>query len=62
MTLLSPYVINDNITLVQGKLMENLKTQCILLEKGTNFTFLRARQVELEKELAELKKQKEEAA
>ena len=62
MTLLSPYVINDNITLVQGKLMENLKTQCILLEKGTNFTFLRARQVELEKELDELKKQKEEAA
>ena len=62
MTLLSPYVINDNITLVQGKLMENLKTQCILLEKGTNFTFLRARQVELEKELEELKKQKEEAA
>ena len=62
MTLLSPYVINDNITLVQGKLMENLKIQCILLEKGTNFTFLRARQVELEKELEELKKQKEEAA
>ena len=62
MTLLSPYVINDNITLVQGKLMENLKTQCILLEKGTNFTFLRVRQVELEKELEELKKQKEEAA
>ena len=62
MTLLSPYVINDNITLVQGKLMENLKTQCILLEKGTNFTFLRARQVELEKELEKLKKQKEEAA
>ena len=62
MTLLSPYVIDDNITLVQGKLMENLKTQCILLEKGTNFTFLRARQVELEKELEELKKQKEEAA
>ena len=62
MTLLSPYVINDNITLVQGKLMENLKTQCILLEKGTTFTFLRARQVELEKELEELKKQKEEAA
>ena len=61
MTLLSPYVINDNITLVQGKLMENLKIQCILLEKGTNFTFLRARQVELEKELEELKKQKEEA-
>ena len=27
---------------------------------GSNFTFLRARQVELEKELAELKKQKEE--
>ena len=62
MTLLSPYVIDDNITLVQGKLMENLKTQCILLEKGTNFTFLRARQVELEKELEKLKKQKEEAA
>ena len=61
MTLLSPYVIDDNITLVQGKLMENLKIQCILLEKGTNFTFLRARQVELEKELEELKKQKEEA-
>ena len=50
------------ITYIQGKLMENLKTQCILLEKGTNFTFLRARQVELEKELEELKKQKEEAA
>ena len=62
MTLLSPYVIDDNITLVQGKLMENLKIQCILLEKGTNFAFLRARQVELEKELAELKKKKEEAA
>ena len=50
------------ITYIQGKLMENLKTQCILLEKGTNFTFLRARQVELEKELEELKKPKEEAA
>ena len=59
---LSPYIIDDKITLIQGKLMENLKTQCILLEKGTNFTFLRARQVELEKELEELKKQKEEAA
>ena len=59
---LSPYMIDDKITLIQGKLMENLKTQCILLEKGTNFTFLRARQVELEKELEELKKQKEEAA
>ena len=59
---MTPYMIDDNITLVQGKLMENLKIQCILLEKGTNFTFLRARQVELEKELEELKKQKEEAA
>ena len=59
---LSPYMIDDKITLNQGKLMENLSIQCKLLEMGTNFTFLRARQVELEKELAELKKQKEEAA
>ena len=59
---LSPYMIDDKITLIQGKLMENLYIQCKLLEMGTNFTFLRARQVELEKELAELKKQKEEAA
>ena len=59
---LSPYIIDDKITLTQGKLMENLGIQCKLLEMGTNFTWLRARQVELEKELAELKKQKEEAA
>jgi len=55
-------MIDNKITLIQGKLMENLSIQCKLLEMGTNFTFLRARQVELEKELAELKKQKEEAA
>ena len=55
-------MIDDKITLIQGKLMENLGIQCILLEKGTNFAFLRARQVELENEIAELKKKKEEAA
>ena len=55
---MTPYMIDDKITLIQGKLMENLGIQCILLEKGTNFAFLRARQVELEKELAELKKEK----
>ena len=44
------------ITYLQGKLTENLKIQCILLEKGTNFTFLRTRQVELEEQLENLKK------
>tara|TARA_B100000989_G_scaffold98433_1_gene71814 strand:+ start:535 stop:708 length:174 start_codon:yes stop_codon:yes gene_type:complete len=50
------------ITYIQGKLTENLEVQCKLLEMGTNFTWLRARQVELEKELAELKNKQEEAA
>ena len=59
---LSPYMIDDKITLIQGKLMENLSIQCKLLEMGTNFTFLQTRQVQLEKELEELKKQKSEAA
>ena len=59
---LSPFMIDDKITLIQGKLMENLGIQCKLLEMGTNFSFLQTRQVELEKELEELKKQKTEAA
>ena len=59
---LSPFMIDDKITLIQGKLMENLGIQCQLLEMGTNFSFLQTRQVELEKELEELKKQKTEAA
>ncbi len=59
---LSPFMIDDKITLIQGKLMENLGIQCKLLEMGTNFSFLQTRQVELEKELEELKKQKAEAA
>ena len=59
---LTPFMIDDKITLIQGKLMENLGIQCKLLEMGTNFSFLQTRQVELEKELEELKKQKTEAA
>ena len=59
---LAPFMIDDKITLIQGKLMENLSTQVKLLEMGSNFAFLQTRQVELENELEELRKQKVEAA
>ena len=59
---LAPFMVDDKITLIQGKLMENLSTQVKLLEMGSNFAFLQTRQVELEKELEELRKQKVEVA
>ena len=59
---LAPLMIDDKITLIRGKLMENLGTQVKLLEMSSNFAFLQTRQVELENELEELRKQKVEAA